>query len=164
MQYKRFILGERVDAEGLIYRVSDWNIIESFNPKDYVGYVTVADPGENASATVFLLLAITKGYEEVHILKEYWHRNADVKAHAIKMPNDYAEDYALFIRESIALMGFYPEAVYTDLDITFIRELEKALFKNEMYNIRITSAVKDEINERIKTGINLLWTKKIKVP
>lgn len=163
MQYKRFILGQRVDAIGLIYRLMDWNYLDTIDTSEYVGYSIVADPGENMSATVFLLVAITKGFKELHVLKEYYHRNADVKGHAIKMPIDYAEDYVQFIRESISLMGGrYPDMVFTDLDITFQRELRNALTRNKMANINFKDAVKEDIEERIRMGISLMWNKKLK--
>jgi len=163
VQFQRFIQGKRVDAEGLIYRWSPWNTLNSYDVKDYIGYVLVADIGEEDSATVFLLVAITQGFEELHIIKEYYHKNAGQKGLAIKMPNDYADDFTLFIRESIELMGVYPEMVYIDHDITFNRELRKSLNRNEMANIRYKYAIKDEIDDRIKTGISLLWTKRLKV-
>ena len=59
VQYKRFIEGQRIAAEGLIYRVSEWNILDSYNIDDYIGYVIIADIGEEDSATAFSL-AITR--------------------------------------------------------------------------------------------------------
>jgi PBSX family phage terminase large subunit len=163
IQYKRFILGQRIAAQNLIYNIRDWNVIDSFNIDDYIEYVIVADPGIESSATVFLLGAVTKGYNEIHILKEYWHRNADVKGLAIKYPSDYAEDYTTFIKESIDLMGGrYPRMVFTDLDVTFQRELRDALKRNKMANINFKDAIKDNIDDRIKMGISMLWTKKLK--
>jgi len=160
--YKRFVLGQRVVAENLIYNVRDYNIIDKFEPKDYVEYVVVADPGENASATAFVLVAITKGYTELHVLKEYWHRNADNTNLGIKMPIDYANDFVEFIDESVRMMGKYPSTIYTDLDITFQRELRQALNRRGLAHLNYKNAVKSDIEERIRQGISLMYNKKLK--
>jgi PBSX family phage terminase large subunit len=160
--YKRFVLGQRVVADNLIYNVRDYNVIDTFEPKNYVEYVVVADPGENASATAFILLAITKGYTELHVLKEYWHRNADHRYAAIKMPIDYANDFVDFIDESVKMMGRYPSTIYTDLDVTFQRELRQALTKSGMAQLSFKNAIKFDIEDRIKQGVSLLYTGKLK--
>jgi PBSX family phage terminase large subunit len=161
--FKRYVLGQRVVAENLIYNIRDWNILEDFKLSDYVGYAVIADPGENASSTVFILAAITKGFKELHILHEYHHRNADNKKAGIKMPIDYADDFAEFIHQSIEIMdGRYPDIVMTDLDITFQRELRHALDRAKLYNVKFKDALKDKIEDRIKMGISLLWNKKLR--
>jgi len=71
IQYKRFILGLRVSAEGLIYTVRDYNVIEEYKLSDYGRYVIVADPGVNTSATSFLLCALKKDHSGMDVLKEY---------------------------------------------------------------------------------------------
>jgi len=160
--YKRFVLGQRVVADNLIYNIRDYNIIDTFESKDYVEYVVVADPGENASATAFSLIAITKGYTELHVLKEYWHRNAEQRNAAIKMPITYANDFIDFIDESVRIMGKYPSQIYTDLDVTFQRELRQALTKRGFAQLNFKNAIKLEIEERIRQGVSLLYNKKLR--
>ena len=161
--YKRFVLGQRIVAENLIYNVRDWNVFDDLDVSKYIQYVIVADPGVNSSATVFLLCAVTEGWEELHVIKEYWHRNADVTGLSVKMPIDYANDYANFIKECIVFMGGrYPEKIYTDTDITFARELIQAFKRHEIANLKFQYAIKEEIEDRIKTDISLLWNKKLK--
>ena len=43
VQYKRDILGMRIAADGVIYTIRDYNIIDTFNPKDYIKYIVVCD-------------------------------------------------------------------------------------------------------------------------
>lgn len=165
VMYKAAILGERVNIEGSIYNIRDYNILNAYNPDDYFQYITVADPGENCSGTAFILAGITfnntdKQYE-IHILKEYWHRNADYKnGYNIKLPKDYAEDYISFINQCASIMGKYPSACILDEDITFYRELQltpkRISFSLFQYPEKIA------IEERVKTGINLLYRGKLR--
>lgn len=163
VQYKRYILGQRVVAENLIYNVYDYNILQTFNPTDYVDYVVVADPGENMSATGFILMAITKGFTSVDVLKEYYHRNADQKLAGVKSTSQYADDLAVFLLECVDLMGGrWPRVIYTDLDISFQREFRTALNSRKLAHIGYKDAIKNEIDDRIKQGVSLLYTKKLR--
>ena len=101
-------------------------------------------------------MALKKDHSGVDVLKEYWHRNADEKHLGIKMPADYAIDFLTFINESKEMMGYQPYKIISDLDVTFIREFDR---KKYQYNIGqpILNADKDDIEERIKTGINYLY-------
>lgn len=161
--FKRDILGERVAAEGLIYTLRDYNILEAntFNPSDYVSYVNVADPGENNSATAFCLIGITRGFRYIDVIMDYNHKNSDKSGLAIKMPVDYVLDYFNFIKSGKKIMGKSPRDVYTDLDITFKREFERLQWKNGIQDT-LRNAIKDEIEDRIKTDINLLYTGRLR--
>jgi len=161
LPYKRFILGQRVIASDLIYTVNDYNIIKEFNPADYPQYVVVADPGIESSATVFLLIALKNGSNEVHILKEYYHRNADTKVK--KMPNEYADDFVAFIKECDVLMGKMPLMIYTDLDLVFQRELRLSLNKNKLGLVAFKDAIKEKIEDRINMGISWLYKGTLKI-
>jgi PBSX family phage terminase large subunit len=157
IDYQRDILGKRVVAEGLIYTVDDKkNIIDKFDPDDYHSYVIVADSGESMSATAFIMLGVTKGFRNVDVLKEYRHRNDDNKGLGVKMPYDYAIDYLTFIKECRDIMGKRARDVYSDHDLTFMREYERNQYEHSVGDTLI-KAIKEEIATRIKTGINLLW-------
>jgi PBSX family phage terminase large subunit len=158
--YRNLILGEWVGAEGLIYTLDrSKNLLETFNPIDYYSYVVVADPGVSHSATVFKLIAITRDRKYIDTLKEYWHKNDKKQGMSIKMPIDYAIDYMAFIRECIDIMGKPPIQVMSDLDLTFIREFERLKYQYGLGAINLNSQFKkEEIKDRIKNGVNLLWT------
>jgi PBSX family phage terminase large subunit len=163
VQYKRFILGQRVVAENLIYNIYDYNILDEVNPNDYMEYILVADPGVNSSATAFILMGITKGYTSVDVLKEYYHRNADVNKLAIKLTSDYADDFVQFLTEAIQYMGGrYPRMIFTDLDVSFQRELRIAMNKAGYSQINFKDAIKNDIDERIRQGVSMLYTKKLR--
>jgi len=163
IEYQRDIMGMRVSAEGLIYRVRDYNIIpyDSFNASDYVSYVIVADPGENASATGFGVIGITRGWKHIDVIKDYNHRNKGLVGFAVKMPLDYVIDYIEFIKSAKEIMQKAPRDVYSDLDLTFMREYERVKYKHGMHH-DLRHAIKDEINDRIKTGLNLLYTGRLR--
>lgn len=158
--YKAMILGQRINLEGMIYNIRDYNILEDFNPRDYIKILTVCDPGENLSGTAMVLAGLmynnTEKQYEIHILKEYFHRNADYRGgHNIKLPKEYAEDYCTFIKESSDLMGKYPSVCLLDTSITFYREL--LLVNKNISSSLFKYVTKEDIDERIKTGINLLY-------
>lgn len=158
VDYRRYILGERVVAEGLIYNVRDYNVLNEFNVDDYKSYVVVADTGVNHSATVFSLVAISKDNKYLDTLKEYYHKNAKESGLGIKMPYDYAVDYIEFIKECIALMGKVPVAVMSDIDVTFIREFDRIKYKHNLGGINLRSNfLKEKIKDRIKADINLFY-------
>lgn len=165
--YRQYILGERVDAEGQIYVIRKYNIIDDFDFKDYSRFIVCCDPGENGSGTAIQLAGMIYNKEEqqneVHILKEYWHRNMDKEnQYYPKLPRDYAKDYCAFIKECEDLIGRFPEAVLIDEDITFYRELCLE-FKNYKYSpSNIKYVIKKEIEERIRAGTNLLYRGKLR--
>lgn len=163
--YKQFILGEDVDVDGVIYNIRDYNLIDT-NTFTYRKYVIIADPGINKSGTGFVLIGLTYNdkdkQNEIHVIKEYFHRNADCKnAVGIKLPKDYANDLVEFYKDVYKLTGKYCD-VQIDRDITFLRELEIAFRANRLNTNYISYVVKKEIAERIKTGINLLYTGKLR--
>jgi PBSX family phage terminase large subunit len=162
LQYKRYILNQRIIAEDLVYTIYDWNIQKTFNPRDIIDYVISIDVGENSSATSMVAIGITKGNEKLIVFNEYYHINKNKKGLAIKSYNDYANDAIDFIDRNIkAMNGVRPRQIYIDHSITFQRELREALNKRGQYNTTFKYAIKDEVEERIKTHINLLWTKKL---
>lgn len=161
--YQRDILGKRVAAEGLIYNVRNYNIINEFNVNDYRRYVIVADIGEQHSATVFLLLGLTRDYKNIDVIKEYYHKNADVKINEVKLSYDYAKDYQVFIHEVREMIGFVPSDILSDINMDFVREFERTKYTANLGAIFLNYKFKkEEIDTRIKEGQNLLYTKRLR--
>lgn len=156
LDYKRYILGQRINPAGLIYNVRDYNIIDEWDKNEYIRYIVVADPGENSSATAFILMGLRKFNKGVDVLKEYYHRNADERGAGIKLPYDYAVDFINFCKECEELIGKPLYNRLSDHDLTFIREYDRIKYKMN-YGYALNKVIKDEIDERIKTGINLLY-------
>lgn len=157
VDYQRDIEGKRVSAQGTIYRVRDYNIIDDIDLKMYSRYLVVADIGINNSATVYQLIALSKDRKYIDVLKRYGHKNSGNRNLAIKMPIDYAKDLCEFIIMCDAYMGYMPIKVISDLDVTFKREFDRIKNQYGLGGIYLDDPIKEKIDDRIKTGINLLW-------
>lgn len=164
--YKRYIMGERVNPDGAIYTIRDYNIIDTFDPSQYLDYIIVCDQGESISASSFVLAAIkyddTKHQFTLDILKNYYYKN-DKKSNAqVKMFKDTANDLSYFVKESIDLMGKYPSVVYIDQSPEFYRNVELSFRENDIPTNLIKYVIKDDIEQRIKSGLNLLYRKRLR--
>ena len=61
VQYKRYVLGQRVAPGSTIYTLHDYS---TFNTEDeYISYVIACDPGETVSATSITLNALRRGFK-----------------------------------------------------------------------------------------------------
>jgi PBSX family phage terminase large subunit len=161
VQYQRYVEGKRVVATGLIYPKMEVLDSKTFDASKYISYVIVADPGENASATSFVCLAMERGFRNIDVILDYRHRNADQKGLGIKMPIDYAIDFMDFIKRCKDKMQRPPKRIYMDEDVTFKRECERIQYQYGITDI-LEGAIKEEIATRIKTGINLIWLKRLR--
>lgn len=162
--YKRDILGQRVDAEGLVYKLYDYNFIEDFKPTDYISYKISVDPGETVSATSISLGALSRGFKSVDILKEYYHRNADGENRFKQKTNtEYAKDVAEFVLESIQLMDKLPECVILDNGAAFYKDVRAEFAKHHLLrNINIKYPQKIDIEERIRRSSSLIYKGRVR--
>lgn len=165
--YLQYILGERVDAEGSIFNIRPYNVFDTINKEKYYRFIVSCDPGENASGTAIHLAGLCYNEElnqnEIHILKEYWHRNKDKENQKNpKLPRTYAQDYIDFIEECIEEYGIGPENILIDEDITFYRELIDKIGNSNIQTVNVKYVVKKEIEERIRMGVNLLYKGKLR--
>lgn len=163
--YKRYVLGLRVNPESKIYTLYDYTILEDFNPKDYIEYITVCDQGQSISASVFILAGLkynqeTKQYN-LDILKRYYYKNQGKSGASVKMFIDTARDYGNFIKECIDLMGYYPKMVYIDDDVEFYRNILNAFRELQLQTTNLRYVIKDSIEQRIKAGLNLIYMSKL---
>ena len=170
--YKRYILGERVVAENLIYRISEDNIIHSYDEKDYSGYICVADPGITQSATAFVLAAYNPKIHSMDILKSYHHRNADEEnAHNQKTSAQYADDFAQFVKDCHAAMGGrWPIVAIVDsfMGSDFYYYCVSA-FRAQEIPVQIKFPIdcegkqrKEDMSTRISMGVSLLYRKRLR--
>jgi PBSX family phage terminase large subunit len=171
VQYRRYILGERVVAENLIYNVAPDDIISDFDPKDYSSYILVADPGMTQSATAFILAAYNRKMGSLDILRSYHHRNADEKnKNSHKTQAQYAQDFIAFLRDCRAMMGFSPSLAIVDSfdGADFYYALVGAL-RDQGERLLVKFPIDSEGNERkeematrIAMGCSLLYRKKLR--
>ena len=164
VEYKRDILGLRVSAEGAIYEINDEHILQEYNPQDYIRIITVADPGSAGSATGFIVAGLIYNNDlkqiEMHVLREYYHRNASNNEIKKKDIIEYANDYVSFIFEAAEIFKKYPERIYIDTDRPFYDLVIKRLReKGKANNISfpLKAGAIGSIDARIKQGISLLF-------
>jgi PBSX family phage terminase large subunit len=172
VQYKRYILGQRVVAEDLIYNVTSDNVISRFSNSDYASYICVGDPGITISATAFILAAYNTRTKSLDILKSYHHRNAD-KANQgnQKTSAQYAADFVQFVKDSEELMGFAPQLAIvdsfngSDFYYALMAELRRQRFPL-VVKFPIDSegkTKKEDMKTRIMLGTSLLYRKKLRI-
>lgn len=165
--YRRYINGERVNPEGAIFTVSEDNILHGYDKTKYQRYITVADKGENKSATVFIAAALIYNEEleqlELHILKQYHHLNDRCPEPQKKSPQQYADDYAEFIRQCHIEFGRAPESIQFDGTRVFYSDLTKSLAKRNIGGTVPKYVIKEDLEERIITLQNYLYSKKIRI-
>ena len=169
IEYKRDILGLRVSAEGAIYEINDEHILQEYNPADYIRIITVADPGSAGSATGFIVAGLTFNNDtkqiEMHVLKEYYHRNASNNEVKKKDITVYTDDYVSFIFAAADEFKKYPERIYIDTDRPFYDLVIKKLRmvgKANNISFPLKSGAIGEIDARIKQGISLLFQNKLR--
>lgn len=111
--YRQYILGERVNPEGQIFQLNDYNLMESYDPKDYSFYITVADPGKSKSATSFIMAAYNYKEKSIDILEEYWYKNPN-NTIAIKHSRDTVKDFLDFNKRCAEIMNRWPQVCILD--------------------------------------------------
>ena len=168
VEYKRDILGLRHDAEGKVFKIYDYTIIDKWDPADYVQYITVADPGVTKSSTVFILAALNLKTKSMDILKEYTWKNQQgtiAQKHSI----DLVKEFMKFNKECFNMMGKWPMCTIVDsylgadwLDYCIIESRKDALPLNIKMPIRSDGKQgKDEDSVRISRGNALLYNNQL---
>jgi len=101
--YKRFVLGEWVAAEGVVYDMFDENrhVVDAL-PDKFERYVVGVDFGMQ-NPTVFLLIGVKQG--TYYVIKEYFHEGRQAGA---KTVDKYVKDFLDWIGDII------PATVYVD--------------------------------------------------
>lgn len=158
--YARDILGKRVAAEGLIYRLfadeTDKFLIDSSN-KDYMIISIGIDYGAGASKIKFVATGITYNFQEVDILDEY-----DLKS--VYTPEEIYRHFIIFYKR---VYEKYGKCQYTFADygalgnvitLGLIRRCQK-----EGLPVQINDCSKDKINDRIFLTSTLMAQGRLKV-
>lgn len=113
VSYKRDILGERVDAEGLIFHVSDSNIIHSYDPLEYSDFITVLDPGITTSASAIICAAYNYRNRSLDIIREFKWKNTPGQI-AMKHSKEISDEYIKFTKECQEIFRRYPSVCIID--------------------------------------------------
>ncbi len=147
--YDRYILGDWVNAEGLIYRTFA-DSPESFITDDLEKYDIIfatigVDFGGGSSAHAFNCTAFTRGFREIITIHDYRRKDAAT-------PKQLYDDLGKFIEECRLIAGgrFPVTDMYCDnTEQTLIGGIKAEAAQNG-WKINVHNARKKEINDRIR--------------
>lgn len=159
--YDRFILGQWVAAEGVIYRDfaddPERYIVDLTDDGERYGLVKTVigvDFGGGSSAHAMCCLGFTRGYRHIIVLDEYREQEA-------LTPERLAADFVDFVRR--CQMRWHVTDVYCDsAEQTLINGLRTAANKERLM-VNIGNALKKPINNRIRALCMLMGADRFKI-
>ncbi|MBS5873438.1 MAG: PBSX family phage terminase large subunit [Clostridiales bacterium] len=158
--YKRFILGQWVAADGLIYQqfadhVQDYLVTDAWLKENQISYAVIGvDFGGTKSAHSFTLTGFTQGYKQVAVLDEFYCKKR-------LNPKQLQEAFVDFVRRAQARFKVY-EAYCDSAEPTLISGLEMACVQAHL-PIDLKNAIKGPINDRIAFYNSLIAQNRWKV-
>ncbi len=156
--YNRFILGQWVRAEGIIYREFadqvDSYLIDEI-PKDLIQVTIGVDFGGNASATTFVCSGITQNYRDVVILENKYIKE---ELTPIKLENLFVEFVKICISKYGRVNYIYVDSAEQILKHGMVRRVQQ-----ERLPVQVKNAYKMQITDRIKLVIRLQASGRFKV-
>ena len=144
--YKRYILGQWVAADGLVYQqfadhVQEYLIDEKWLEENKIIYAVIGvDFGGTKSAHSFTLTGFTQGFRQVVVLDEFYCKERI-------NPKQLQEAFVDFVRRAQARWKV-PEAYCDSAEQTLISGLEAACMQDHVL-IDIRNAIKGPIHDRI---------------
>lgn len=157
--YKRDILGDRVTAEGLIYRTfaDDSSPFILQEPNQYYEKKVIGmDFGGNKSNHTLVCSGITQGFKELHALN-----SSILKAEGTKS-EDITKWVVDFITATEAKYGAINYFYYDNAESVLGRDVEKAIREAGYFNMVAKGAFKKEVNDRIRATSILIDTHRFK--
>jgi hypothetical protein len=153
-------MGEWVAAEGVIYRLFADNperYIITTPPADIVEAIIGVDFGGNGSAHSFTLTGLTRGYKDVIILDEWYHKGE-------LSPQELEAAFIDFCRQNCKQ---YPitDAYADNAETTLIKGLQSAAYRHsdKINAIQVYKCAKKPINDRIALEIRLFAADRLKI-
>lgn len=150
--YLRDILGQRVVANGLIYRrFADDTSTKQYafrldeKPKDIAEIILGIDFGGNGSGHSFTATAITRGFQKVVVLASEW---IDCSKEEID-PEDLGNRFCNFCQKVLSRYGFITVVNADSEAQTLISGIRSSLRKHGLGWVRVENALKTAINDRI---------------
>lgn len=158
--YNRFILGQWVRAEGIIYskfanNTADYILPEDFDFSSIIKINIGVDFGGNGSATTFVCTGFTRFYRDVIILEAEKHSEELSPETLDKLYCDFVN---LCVKKYKKFMNTYADSAEQIL----IRGLRNSALRNAV-NTNIHNARKMPIIERIRLLIKLIGQQRFKV-
>ena len=157
--YLRDIEGKRSIAEGLVYarlaasiaandgkfKISIAEVHEKERRNELLDIVIGVDFGGNGSGHAFVASTATLGYAKLIALSSEWH-DADGTD-----PDDLANMFVAFVKKILRIYGRITRIYCDSAEQVLIRGLKTALIKNNMGDIKVGNAAKEQITNRIFT-------------
>lgn len=158
--YDRFILGKWVSAEGVIYRSFIDNKQELIVDKldEMLAFISVGiDYGASKSKTVFTASGITRGFENVYILKE----KSFLGVNSPETIYDYFESFYSDILKEFGRISLVC-ADYGALGEVLTKGLNNRCVRKNIA-VKIKNCTKTTINDRIQLSCKLFSQKRLKI-
>lgn len=158
--YKRFILGQWVAADGLIYQqfadhVQDYLVTDEWLIENQISYAVIGvDFGGTKSAHSFTLTGFTQGYKQVVVLDEWYCKKR-------LTPKQLQEAFVEFAMRAKARFKIY-ETYCDSAEPTLIAGLEMACVQAHL-SIELKNAIKGPVNDRIAFYNSLIAQNRWKV-
>ena len=149
--FNRYILGQWVRAEGIIYRnfADNPTKYKADIKKDIQELVIGVDYGGNKSKHSFVATSILSNYRAIQVVASEIH---DTNL----TPTQLNEKLMQFIDKVFQLTGRWPDKVYPDnAEQVLIRGM-RSDFETNGYNVAIQDAWKTKINDRINLTVSLI--------
>lgn len=157
--YRRDILGDRMNAEGLIYRKfannPDEFLIKEL-PMAYLQRNIALDFGGNSSSHAIVASGITSGYKELHGFRSAIKKAQDTDSTSL------SSWVINFVKEAIEKYGEFDYFYYDSAEPVLGRTIEKALLDAGI-NITVKGAWKTQVNERIRATEILMTNNRFKI-
>lgn len=167
VSYKRDILGLDCDPDGAMFNFTDDNLLNDYDIKDYLEYIIVIDPGETNSATAISTVGLYFNKEtkqkELHVLKEWHHRNNNVPEAQRMTPNQYATRIAEYISDSTNEFKKLPNRIYLDGTLYFRQLVTRELLKYKIVNQVLYYPIKEKETDRVAPMQNMIYDRRLKI-
>ena len=157
--YLRDIKGQRVVANGLIYRrfaddtnTEQYAFRKNGKPENIAEIILGIDFGGNGSGHSFTATAITRGFQNVVALASEW---IDCSKEEID-PERLGIMFCNFVQKIISRYGFITVVYADSAEQTLIAGIRSSLRKNGLGWIRVDNALKTEVNDRINATAILM--------
>ena len=145
--YKRFILGEWAQTDGLVYQQfadEKDKFVTNQIPSNIMYAIIGVDFGGSKSAHSFTLTGFTPGYKKIVILDEFYHNNSK-KGRLTAEQLETA--FVSFVKKAKSRYKVY-EVFCDSAEQTLIESFRVSVVRNRL-NIDVKNAIKGPINDRI---------------
>lgn len=160
--YNRFILGQWVRAEGIIYgkfanNTQDFILSDDYDFTKVIKIQIGVDFGGNGSATTFVCTGFTRFYKDVIVLEAERHEEE-------LSPEMLDKAYSDFVKLCVKRYGKYADTYADSAEQILIRGMRNAVIRNALQT-NVHNARKMPILDRIRLVIKLigqgrLWIRK----